>query len=75
MLKLYPESKTGAGATETAINYAEFDPQSSISKSDTVFAVNSSGINTDNGSGLLGNSLITGVTTVSDWYNNQTLGI
>ncbi len=66
---------TGAGATETAIDYAEFDPQASISKSDTVFAVNSSGINTDNGSGLLGNSLITGVTTVSDWYTNQTLDL
>jgi hypothetical protein len=66
---------TGAGATETAIDYAQFNPQSSIAKGNTLFAVSSSGINTDNGSGLLGASLITGVTTVSDWYNNQTLNL
>ena len=66
---------TGAGATETPIDYSQFDPQASISKGNTLFAVNTSGINTDNGSGLLGNSLITGVTTVSDWYNNQTMDL
>ena len=66
---------TGAGATETPIDYSQFDPQASISKGNTLFAVNTSGINTDNGSGLLGNSLITGVTTVSDWYNNQTMNL
>ena len=66
---------TGAGATETPIDYSQFDPQASISKGNTLFAVNTSGINTDNGSGLLGASLITGVTTVSDWYNNQTMDL
>ena len=66
---------TGAGATETAINYAEFDPQSSITKGSTVFAVNSSGINTDGGSGLLGNGLISAAGTVTDWYNSQTLSL
>jgi len=66
---------TGAGATETSIDYAQFDPQSSITKGVTLFGVNSSGINTDGGSGLLGASLITGVTTVSDWYNNQTMNL
>ena len=66
---------TGAGATETAIDYAEFDPQSSITTGDTIFAVNSSGINTDSGSELLAAGLIGAAGTVTDWYNDQTLGL
>ena len=66
---------TGAGATETAIDYAEFDPQSSILKGSTVFAVNSSGINTDGGSGLLEAGLVSAAGTVTDWYDSQTLDL
>ena len=75
-VKIVSRVKTiGSGATETAIDYAEFDPHSSITSGDTIFAVNTSGINTDSGSGLLAAGLIGAAGTVTDWYNSQTLGL
>ena len=56
--------------TETYIDYSEFDPQSSITTGDTLYAVNAAGINT-------GHSVdnVAAAGTVTDWYNNQTLGL
>ena len=56
--------------TETQIDYAEGDGFASFDTSDTVYFVNSSGINT----GGLGVAGITPATAV-DWYDQQTLGL
>jgi len=59
-------SRVSGAGTETAISYAESDPLASFESNDTVYFVNNSGINTGS-TGTAG--------TVTDWYNNQTLGL
>jgi hypothetical protein len=54
------------GGTETKINYAEGSTSASYLTSSTITFVNNSGINT-------GSSVTP--TSVSDWYENQTLGL
>jgi len=63
-------SRVSSGNTETSIYYAEGSPFNSFDTSDSLFFVNSVGINT-------GLSAIAGYTptTVTDWYENQTLGL
>jgi hypothetical protein len=56
--------------TETQIDYAEGDGFASFDTSDTVYLVNSAGVNT----GGLGASGITPASAV-DWYDQQTLGL
>ncbi len=59
-------SRVSGSGTVTSINYVELNSLSSFEVSDTLFFVNNSGINTG--------STAT-VSTVSDWYDNQTLGL
>ena len=61
---------TTAG-TETRIEYAEGSTQASIGTSSTIRFINNSGITTGSTAGLAG----TTPTSVSDWYENQTLGL
>jgi hypothetical protein len=63
-------SRVSSGNTETSIYYAEGSLFNSFDTSDSLFFVNSVGINT-------GLSAIAGYTptTVTDWYENQTLGL
>ena len=61
---------TTAG-TETRIEYAEGSTQASIGTSSTIRFINNSGITTGSTAGLAG---VTPV-SVSDWYENQTLGL
>ena len=63
-------SRVSSAGTETQIDYAEGDGFSSFDTSDTVFFVNSVGVNT----GALGESGTTPATAV-DWYDQQTLGL
>ena len=61
---------TTAG-TETRIEYAEGSTQASYLTSSTIRFINNSGITTGSTAGLAG---VTPV-SVSDWYENQTLGL
>jgi len=61
---------TTAG-TETRIEYAEGSTQASIGTSSTIRFINNSGITTGSTAGLAGVS----PASVSDWYENQTLGL
>ena len=63
-------SRVSSAGTETQIDYAEGDGFSSFDTSDTVYFVNSVGVNT----GALGESGTTPATAV-DWYDQQTLGL
>jgi hypothetical protein len=63
-------SRVSSAGVETEIDYAEGDGFSSFDTSDTVFFVNSVGVNT----GALGSSGTTPATAV-DWYDQQTLGL
>ena len=65
-------SNVGGALTYYACEYAQSDPGKSIEASDTLFFVNNSGINTGGG-GASGASV--SVQTVTDWYDNQTLGL
>ena len=59
-------SRVSSAGTQTSIYYAEGGPFNSYDTSDTIFFVNSVGVNT-------GSSFTP--TTVTDWYENQTLGL
>ena len=59
-------SRVSGLGTETAISYVESNPLASFEPSDTLYFVNNSGINT----GTTGTA-----TSVTDWYNSQTLGL
>jgi hypothetical protein len=59
-------SRVSSAGTEFPITYKQSDPGASFESSDTINFVNNSGINT-------GTSL--SADTVSDWYDNQTLGL
>ena len=59
-------SRVSGGGTETAINYVEYNPLASFEANDTLYFVNNSGINT----GSTGTA-----TTITDWYDQQTLGL
>ena len=63
-------SRVSGAGTETAISYAEASPLASFETNSTLYFVNNSGINTGLSADNLG---IAG--TVTDWYNNQTLGL
>ena len=63
-------SRVSSAGAETRIDYAEGDGFASFDTSDTVYFVNSSGINT----GGMGAAGITPATAV-DWYDQQTLGL
>ena len=63
-------SRVSGAGTETAIYYAEASPLASFETNSTLYFVNNSGINTGLSADNLG---IAG--TVTDWYNNQTLGL
>jgi hypothetical protein len=59
-------SRVSGLGTETKISYVESNPLASFESSDTLYFVNNSGINT----GSTGTA-----TSVTDWYNSQTLGL
>jgi hypothetical protein len=61
---------SGAGSTETQISYAEGTAFASFDTSDSVFFVNSVGVNT----GFSATAPYT-PSSVNDWYDNQTLGL
>jgi len=63
-------SRVSSAGTETEIDYAEGDGFASFDTGDTIYLVNSSGINT----GGLGSAGVTPATVV-DWYDQQTLGL
>jgi uncharacterized protein (UPF0333 family) len=63
-------SRVSGAGTETAISYAEASPLASFESNSTLYFVNNSGINTGLSASNLG---VAG--TVTDWYNNQTLGL
>ncbi len=65
-------SNVGGAVTYYSCEYAQSDPGKSIEASDTLFFVNNSGINTGGG-GASGASVT--VQTVTDWYDEQTLGL
>jgi phage tail sheath protein FI len=59
-------SRVSGAGTETAINYVELNSLASFETGDTVSFVNNSGVT----------STTTGIAqTVTDWYDNQTLGL
>ena len=58
--------RVSAAGTETDINYVEYDEMNSFQADDVLYFVNNSGINT----GTTGTA-----TSVTDWYNAQTLGL
>jgi len=59
-------STVSSAGTETASTYIEYNSLASFESNDTLYFVNNSGINTGS-TGTAG--------TVTDWYNNQTLGL
>ena len=61
---------SGAGVTETTINYSEGTAFAAFDTADTLTFVNSVGVNT----GLSASAAYT-PTSVVDWYDNQTLGL
>ena len=58
--------RVSAAGTETDITYVEYDEMNSFQADDVLYFVNNSGINT----GTTGTA-----TSVTDWYNAQTLGL
>ena len=59
-------SRVSGAGTETSINYVELNPLSAFEQNDTLYFVNNSGVT----------STTTGTaSTVSDWYDQQTLGL
>ena len=58
--------RVSAAGTETDISYIEYDVMNSFQADDVLYFVNNSGINT----GTTGTA-----TSVTDWYNAQTLGL
>jgi len=60
----------GSGSTETKINYAEGSAFAAFDVSDSLYFVNSVGVNT----GVSASSPYTPA-SISDWYDNQTLGL
>mgnify|MGYP003130803760 FL=1 len=58
--------RVSTAGTETDINYVEYDEMNSFQADDVLYFVNNSGINT----GTTGTA-----TSVTDWYNAQTLGL
>jgi hypothetical protein len=60
----------GSGSTETKINYAEGSAFAAFDVSDSLYFINSVGVNT----GVSASSPYT-PTSISDWYDNQTLGL
>ena len=59
-------SRVSGAGTETQINYLESNPFASFEPADTLYFVNNSGVT----------STRTGTaTSVTDWYNSQTLGL
>jgi len=60
----------GGGATETKVDYSEGAPFASFDTADSLYFVNSAGINT----GTSASSPIT-PTSVVDWYDQQTLSL
>ncbi len=63
-------SRVSSAGTETKIDYAEGSAFNSFDTSDSVYFVNNSGINT----GLSATNPFTPA-SVTDWYENQTLGL
>jgi hypothetical protein len=63
-------SRVSSAGTETEIDYAEGASFNSFDTADSLYFVNSAGINT----GVSATSPYT-PTTVTDWYENQTLGL
>jgi len=61
-------SRVSSAGTETSISYAQSNAANSFEASDTITFVNNSGISTGNGS-------VSSVASVSDWYDQQTLGL
>jgi phage terminase large subunit-like protein len=61
-------SRVSSAGTETAINYAQNTNHSALELSDTIVFKNNSGITTGNGS-------VSVVSSVNDWYDQQTLGL
>ena len=66
-------SRVSSAGTETSIDYAEGNAVNSFIKDDTAFFVNNSGVNT----GPSGANASAGINadSISDWYDNQTLGL
>ena len=64
-------SRVTSAGTETRIDYAEGNAFASFDTSDTVYMVNSVGVNTGNTIGSGGTTPATAV----DWYDQQTLGL
>lgn len=60
----------GSGSTETKINYAEGSAFAAFDVSDSLYFVNSVGVNT----GVSASSPYTPA-SIRDWYDNQTLGL
>jgi hypothetical protein len=58
-------SRVSSTGTETKINYAEGSTTAAFSESDTISFI-------DNSGGLVGSTV---VASISDWYENQTLGL
>jgi hypothetical protein len=58
-------SRVSSGGTETRINYAEGSSTAAFAAAQTINFINSSGISTGSAT----------VASVSDWYNQQTLGL
>ena len=58
--------RVSAAGTETDISYIEYDEMNAFQADDVLYFVNNSGINT----GTTGTA-----TSVTDWYNAQTLGL
>ena len=68
-------SRVSSAGTETQIDYAEGDSFASFDTSDTVYMVNSVGVNTSNTAlSTIGTGGTTPATVV-DWYDQQTLGL
>ena len=63
-------SRVSSAGVETEIDYAEYAQSASFDTSDSLYFVNSSGINT----GASATSPVT-PSSVTDWYKSQTLGL
>ena len=61
-------SRVSSAGTETQISYAQKDASASFESADGIKFTNNSGIST-------GNGVVTTVTTVVDWYDQQQLGL
>ena len=63
-------SRVSSAGTETKIDYAQGNSVSSFASGNRLFFVNNSGVNSG-----LSTAVTTNATSVSDWYDNQTLGL